>query len=157
MSALPLNLAAAELGVSVPTLRRWLRQGAPVAHRGRRGRGGRALVDVRAVRAWLGSSEAGAHRDLEVLAAELPELVAGAVAESFARLENVNKRQVAGVLAGTWLLVVYALLDRIRRDVPGLPDPSVLPEKIVHLRSINGDLGTTASGSNTRRVFSEWT
>lgn len=52
MTGLPIEQAAAELGVSVPTLRRWMRQGAPVAARGRRGRGHVALIDPAEVRAW---------------------------------------------------------------------------------------------------------
>ena len=143
MTALPLNLAAAELAVSVPTLRRWIAAGAPVARRGRRGRGGRALVDVRAVRAWRGSSEAAEHRDLEVLAVEVPELVAEAVAEAFRACDGPHKRATAGVLAGAWYLVTVALLDRLRREVPSLADPATVPQKIAHLRSICGDLGRT--------------
>lgn len=136
MTAVPVHLAALELGVSVPTLRRWLRQGCPVARRGRRGRGGRALVDPRAVRAWRGSSEACELAGLEVLAAEVPELVAGAVAEAFRQCDGPHKRATAGALAGAWYLVTVALFDRLRRDVPALADPATVPREIDHLRSI---------------------
>lgn len=56
MTGLPIDKAAAELQVSIPTLRRWLRAGCPQAARGRRGRGHRALVDPAAVLAWRAGS-----------------------------------------------------------------------------------------------------
>jgi hypothetical protein len=130
--------AAHSLGISVPTLRRWLRQGAPQARRGRRGRGGDALVDPAAVRAWRASCAVVEHADLEVLAGELPELVGRAVAEAFAAVEGPHKRAAAGVLAGAWYVVTTKLLDRLRRDVPRLRDPDVVPAQIDHLRAIYG-------------------
>ena len=136
MNALPLTDAARELRVSPRTLSRWLAAGAPTVARGRRGRGGRALVDPAAVRAWRLSCAATEHADLEALAAEVPEIVANAVAEAFRQCEGVHKRQAAGVLAGAWYLVTVALLDRLRRDVPHLSDPAVLPAQIGHLRAI---------------------
>jgi hypothetical protein len=137
-----LPAAARELRVSVPTLRRWLRAGAPVAHRGRRGRGGQALIDPAAVAAWRGSGKAE-HGDLIVFANELPELVAGAIAESFQHIEGPHKRLAAGALAGAWYLITVALLDRLRCHVPELRDPDVLPREIDHLRSIYRDSGRT--------------
>lgn len=49
---LPLNRAAVALGVSAPTLRRWIRNGAPCTALGSVGRGHGSRVDVEAVRAW---------------------------------------------------------------------------------------------------------
>jgi hypothetical protein len=143
LAALPLPAAAHELGVAPRTLARWLAAGAPAVRRGRRGRGGRALVDVAAVRAWRASCEAAAHPDLEALAAELPELVADAVLEAFRQTEGPHKRATAGALAGAWLLIVYALLDRLRRDVPHLADPDTLPRQIGHLRAIYAEARRT--------------
>jgi len=39
VTALPVDQAAAALGVPCDTLRRWLREGCPAVTRGRRGRG----------------------------------------------------------------------------------------------------------------------
>jgi len=102
-------------------------------------------VDVAAVRAWRGSCEAVGHADLEVLAAELPELVADAVAEAFREVTGPHKRATAGALAATWYQVTVALLDRIRRDVPHVADPLVLPRQIATLTAIYDQSGTTAS------------
>jgi hypothetical protein len=143
MTGLPLPEAALALGVQPRTLARWLAAGAPAVRRGRRGRGGGALVDVRAVRAWRLSCEAVEHADLEALAAEVPELVADAVAEAFQQTDGPHKRATAGALAGCWYLVTVALLDRLRRDVPGLTDPATLPRQIGQLRAISAGSRTT--------------
>lgn len=52
MTGLPIQPAARELGVGTATLRRWMRDGAPVARRGGRGRGRAALIDPESIRAW---------------------------------------------------------------------------------------------------------
>jgi len=145
VTARPLTEAAAELGVAPRTLARWLAAGAPAVRRGRRGRGGRALVDVGAVRAWRLSCEATAHADLEVLAAEVPELVAGAVAEAFRQVDGPHKQATAGALAATWYVVTVRLLDRLRRDVPHLGDPATVPRQIGHLRAICAGSGRTGA------------
>lgn len=126
-----------ELGISPVTLRRWMRAGAPVARRGRRGRGGEALIDPAAVTAWRLSCEVSDHADLIVLAGELPEIVASAIGEAFLHVEGPHKRACAGVLAGAWYLVTLALLDRLRRVVPDLNDPTALPTSIERLRKIS--------------------
>lgn len=138
MTAVPLPAAARDLGVSVPTLRRWLRQGAPQARRGRRGRGGYALVDPRALAAWRASGKASDDAAIIALASEVPELVADAVADAFRQTEGPHKRACAGTLAATWYVVTVALMDRLRRDVPELRDPDTVPREIDHLRSIFG-------------------
>src|SRR5690606_32463639 len=85
MTALPIPAAAAQLGVSTPTLKRWLRQGAPVARRGRRGRGCRTLIDPEAIRAWRRAQDAD-HAQVEAvlraLAGRIPELLADAAEEA---------------------------------------------------------------------------
>jgi hypothetical protein len=126
--------AARTLGVSEATLRRWLRVGAPVARRGGRGRGRRTLVDAAAIEAWRGCGKASDA--LVVFAAELPELVADAVHEAFMLTGGPHKRATAGVLAATWYVVTVGILDRLRADVPDLHDPTLVPEKIAHLRMI---------------------
>jgi hypothetical protein len=52
MAGLPIHEAARELGVSVPTLRRWVAQGAPTVRAGWVGRGNGSRVHVEAVRQW---------------------------------------------------------------------------------------------------------
>jgi hypothetical protein len=52
MPAIPLRLAAAALGRSEATLRRWIQRGAPCARPGASGRGKGALVEVADLRAW---------------------------------------------------------------------------------------------------------
>lgn len=134
MTTVPLTAAARKLNVSVPTLRRWMADGAPVARRGRRGRGGAALLDVAAIEAWRGT---GAATDLlHVLAAEVPELVAGAVEEAFRAATGPHKRAFAGHLALAWFEVTSRLLDRLRRDVPEIPELATVPERIERLRQI---------------------
>jgi hypothetical protein len=131
---LPIPEAAVRLNVAPGTLRRWVREGAPVALRGARGRGRLTLVDVRAVTAWR--HQKTAEDVLRVLAGELPALLADAVFETFTMVEGPTKRHAAGVLAGAWYVATTAAIDRIRLEVPDLAMPQVQPEKIARLRSI---------------------
>lgn len=133
-ATLPIAAAAAAAGVSAPTLRRWIAAGAPVARRGRRGRGGAALIDVAAIEAWRGT---GASTDaLRAFAGEVPQLVADAVDETFRELVGPHKRSSAGPLAACWFQVASALLDRLRRDAPEIPELSAIPERIEQLQLI---------------------
>ncbi len=134
MNAQRIPAAALELAVSETTLRRWIARGAPVARRGRRGRGGHALVDVGAIAAWRGS---GCSTDaLRVFAAEVPELVADAVDASFRAIRGPSKRELAGALAASWYWVTTALLDRLRRDCADIGDVAAVPESVERLRQI---------------------
>lgn len=81
MTAVPVPAAAAALGVPVGTLGRWMRQGCPVARRGRRGRGCATLVDVQAVAEWrvaVERADTGRAALLVQLRAEAPGMVADA-------------------------------------------------------------------------------
>ncbi|MGK2926494.1 MAG: hypothetical protein ACSLE2_12835 [Lysobacterales bacterium] len=132
--------AATALGVHPATLRRWLRAGAPQARRGRRGRGGGALVDLAALRAWrVGRREpceAGVARaDLVILAGELPEMMATAVHDAWRNTSGPWKRELAGVMAGAWFEATSALLDRLRADCPAVPELQAIPERIEYLRA----------------------
>jgi len=49
---LPIRQAAKVLEVSEPTLRRWIREGAPCVQLGSSGRGKGSIVDIDAVRLW---------------------------------------------------------------------------------------------------------
>lgn len=135
--ALPVPEAAEALGVAESTLRRWLREGAPQARRGRRGRGRAALVDVQAVRAWRRAE--GGEDALRALAGEIPELLAGAMHQAFTLSDGPHKKALAGALAGAWYLAATAVTDRLRRDVSELPEVATVPEKIAALRSIFRD------------------
>lgn len=132
MSARPVPEAARALGVSSSTLRRWMQAGAPVARRGRRGRGCRALVDPAAVQAWREAETGNADAALRELAGRLPELIGDAMAEAF---RMADKRNGAWVAVAGWQLAVGALFDHLAEHVPGLPDP-VVPEQIELLRKI---------------------
>lgn len=132
--------AARALGISESQLRRYVASGAPVAHRGARGRGRATLLDPSAIEAWR---RAGAGDDrLVVLAAELPELIASAIHSAFLSTDGPHKRATAGALAGVWYLVTTAVLDRLRREVPELGELTTVPDKIAALRVIFRDSGT---------------
>ncbi|MCC7200905.1 MAG: terminase small subunit [Gammaproteobacteria bacterium] len=135
MPALPLPAAAVELGISEPTLRRWMRQGAPVTRQGGRGRGRAALIDPVAVAAWRAPGKA-AGIDAQVFAAELPELLAAAVWSTFVTISGPHKRPAAGELAAAWYAMTTAALDRLREHDAAVPELSALPEAIDRLQKI---------------------
>lgn len=137
MSALPVPAAAAALGVSVPTLKRWIGRGAPVARRGRRGRGCRTLIDPEAIRAWRQAQDADraqVEAVLRTLAGRVPELLAEAAAEAF-RLAP-DKRGAAWTACAAWQLSVAAVLDDLRACGADISDPDAIPESIERLRKI---------------------
>ena len=130
-----LHEAAAALNISPGTLRRWIRDGAPVAHRGRRGRGHALLLDAEAVRAWR---SAGTSETLQTFAARIPELLANAADEAFRAAEGVPARYRASLIAGYWYMATHALLDAIRAQGLDVPELEVVPHKIARIRSILG-------------------
>lgn len=121
--------AARELGVSVSTVQRWISSGAPVARRGGRGRGNATLVDPAALLAWLNACDAEAA--LVALAGQVPELVAGAVWESFKLCDGPHKRPSADLLVTVWYLVATEIMEAAGADAP-----EALPEAIERLRKI---------------------
>lgn len=140
--AVPFHQATDELQVDPATLRRWLRKGAPQVRRGRRGRGGGALLDVAAIRAWRNRTAVQASSiSARALAAEIPELLAGAAMESFHAVTAPQKRAIAGVLAAAWYVSACALRDRLALLDPTIPEIDALPEQIAHLRDICRDSG----------------
>lgn len=145
---LPLEQTCAALDISPPTLQRWIRQGAPQAKPGRRGRGGMALFDPAAIAAWR--RREGGGDALTVLAGELSEIVADAVYLSFRLADGSHKRPSADMMAATWYVVTSAILDHIGKTTP-VRGVSVMPEKIEMLRRI-------AEGKFTdpRRAFFDW-
>lgn len=137
VTGLPIHAAAEELGVSVATLRRWMREGCPVASRGRRGRGCRTMINPVAVRAWHRAQ--GGEDALTSFAGRVPQMLADAVAETFRLATGPYKRQAAGVLAGGWYLSATRLLDALREAGAEVPELSELPEQVAYLRKIARD------------------
>lgn len=135
MSAVPIDEAAQELGVSVATLRRWIQRGCPVASRGRRGRGLATMIDPGEVRAWRRAGEREAT--LMALASSLPDVLAKAVEEAHRQVQGLDKRRLAGTLAGTWFIATAAILEHLHEHCPAIaPDPRAVPDKIERLRKI---------------------
>jgi hypothetical protein len=135
MKAVNVTAAARELGESPGTVRRWVRQGCPVASRGSRGRGRALLLDPEAVRQWRAATTGEAL--LLSIASAIPGVLADAMAESLRLAQGLDKRRLAGVLAGAWYLGASALLDHLRErcdQVPHVGD--VLPAQIQALRKI---------------------
>jgi hypothetical protein len=121
------------LEVSESKLKRMLKAGAPQAQKGRAGRGGGALFDVEALRAW---QRQGQMEDaLRVFAAELPDLVASACEEAFKLVEGPHKKASADLLAGTWYVITFDLLQHIGKVVP-VGGIRTEPEPIKRLRQI---------------------
>ncbi len=124
--------AAAELRVSVPTVRRWIADGAPVVRRGRRGRGQSTLVNPQAVAAWRASESVS----LATAAAGLPDVIGQALAAALEHSEGLPKQRMAGVLCGAWYLAAVAVMDHLRESDPGIPDVTSVPLSIERLRKI---------------------
>lgn len=134
MTGLPLHDAARALGIRPGTLRRWIRQGCP-AQRGRRGRGNSTLVNPESVRQWREADPVGVA--ILEIADALPETLAGAIAQSHRLAQGIDKRQLAGILAATWVMVTTAALDHLRDLNPYVPEIETLPDEIERLRKIN--------------------
>jgi hypothetical protein len=114
---------------------RWVREGAPVVQRGRRGRGCALLVDPAAVRRWRGADA----RDAVVmaLAQVVPEILATATQDALQRTEGPHKRALAGCMVAAWYLGASAVLDHLRGIVAEVPEVTApLPEPIERLRKI---------------------
>jgi len=134
VTALPVNQAAAALGVPCGTLRRWLREGCPAVTRGRRGRGQAALVDPAQVLQWR---EAGERDRIYLeLAGAVPAVIAHAACESMRMAGGIDKRRLAGVQAATWYVATNAVLDHLRERCPSVPELADVPEEIQQLQKI---------------------
>lgn len=137
---IPLSDAADRLGVPVGTMRRWVRQGCPVAQPGRRGRGHAARVSLPAVRAWRDSQRADERLAAE-LASELPVVLAEAAFEGWRELSGPDKRRLAGLVAVVWLWLAEGALDHLRGRYPdaAIPHLNTRPEAIERLAKIAGN------------------
>lgn len=129
---LPIGAAAKELHVSVSTLRRMIADGAPVAKRGGRGRGRQALIDPKAIIAWLNSCDGEAA--LYTFSDRVPELLADAIEEAYQAVPD--KRDVPTVLCWVWQFAVSKLIDDLRDKSPEIQDPEVIPESIARIRKL---------------------
>jgi hypothetical protein len=131
---LPIPDAARALGLPTATLWQLVRAGCPVARQGGRGRGNRTLVDPAAVTAW--KAAASNEQLLLALAAELPQALAEAMAESHAAATGVAKAPLAGVLAASWYVAATRTLDALRAHSPEIPEIAEIPAPIARLREI---------------------
>lgn len=119
MIGLPIPEAAEVLGIREGTLVHWLRIGAPVAVRGRRGRGHATRVDPTAVLAWReaqGATEKGPP--LDDLRAAIPALVADCIVQAFAAASPATQsgaehRRLRAALDHAGRLTVTALLEQL--------------------------------------------
>lgn len=133
-TALNLVDAARALGVAPVTLRRMIAAGAPVARPGRRGRGGEALLDPAAVKAWQASrgatrDQAGEADALRAALSRLPQRIAALADAQFQDAEGPHKRQLAGEIAAFAYRVLFAL-----EDVAGIP--TVELDELERLRKV---------------------
>lgn len=133
MTAQPLAAAAAELGVNCSTLRRWVRRGCPVARRGG-GRGRLTLVDIEAVRAWRRQGDDVRGDFAREIAGKLPELVGDAIAEAHRVGKIHGERDPAWYCCAAWQKALDAVTNRLRDEVPDLPDATAIPASIEQLR-----------------------
>jgi len=104
---LALREAAAALDTSEASIRRWVDQGAPIARRGRRGKGGAALYDVDALKAWRGGDRGTATPDCDFL-----ELLGAVLWAQFLATSGPHKRAIASDLAAAWHRMRWELEDR---------------------------------------------
>ena len=134
---MPIPVAAQKMGVPVGTVRRWIRQGCPVAVQGRRGRGHAAMLCMRQVRAWRHAQAADDRLAVE-LAGVLPEIMGQAAYSAWLQTEGGDRRRLAGVLAAGWFTLASSALDALRERCPGahVPEITGLPEPIDRLRKI---------------------
>ena len=127
--------AAAELRVSVPTVRRWIADGAPVVRRGRRGRGQSTLVNPQALLTWRASG----GPSLAAAAAALPDLIGECIVEALAQADGLPKQRVVGLLCLAWYRVATRVMDHLREHDSAVGDVVTIPLSIERLRKI----GTT--------------
>ena len=109
--------AARELGISVPTLKRWRKLGCPCVP-GRRGRGHAALYDPAAIKTWR------AAHGREALALELgfalPGVLADAVFSAWCELEGSSKRAQAVTMVHDWYACSAATRERLQVENPSV-------------------------------------
>jgi hypothetical protein len=122
--------AAREIGCSVSTVRRWLREGAPAVRHGGVGRGKSAVVDPDVLRRWRAGETAS------------PESALAAVARG---IENAYRRAPEGHRQPAWAelglghrqsaVLLIEVYREIVRTIEGRY-PEALPEEMARLASL---------------------
>lgn len=126
--AVPINIAARQLGKSASTVRRWIQRGCPCVKPGEVGRGKGSILNLADVLAWRAGGIAPADQDNRL------EFVADVLMDSFKRDEitikiGITTRELAGVLA-----LIY---QRYYRNLTHeQPDMDKLPDEITQLLAI---------------------
>src|SRR5262245_10010756 len=119
----------ATFGGSRSGVRRWIAAGMPCEQRGSRGRGRVTLLDPEKVERWRrGHVDARLHR----FASEIPDIVARALADTYREAHGPFKVPMGGHFRAAWFAITNALLDRIRADVPDLPELHAVPDIVSH-------------------------
>ena len=136
--------AALELKVGQSTLRRWIRDGAPQARRGRPGRDGGAMLDIGAIKAWRNLGSTGDATAL-ILASDAPNLLAAAIWQVFCDVEGPHKLPCAGVLVNVWFQCAWAIHERLAQINADVPNVNTVPKQISHLRDICAHSGKVAA------------
>ena len=121
--------AARELGLTERQLRHAMRNGAPVVHRGHRGRGNSSatLLDVEAVAAWLQARGDPSEAARRQQAREMVAAIADAIVALYRSQSAPRKAQAAAAHVLTFQLAA----DGVRGQL-GLPPitPAEFPEAI---------------------------
>jgi len=130
-----ITACALELGMSRRSLERHLDAGAPQYRRGHRGRGGQALLDPDAIGAWIAQRDGRANGEelIRLFTADVPAIVAAAIARQFASIDGPHKKAIGPELQRLWSEICIELLERARRDAPDLPDVNHVPYDIVQI------------------------
>lgn len=127
--------AALALGISVSTVRRNVREGAPCVSLGAAGRGKGSRVDIDKLRAWRGGGETPQQNDQQVLAAAAKGFYA-----AFGRDAPGHGRPAHAVLGlrdhGAAALYVHVFCCVAQQITGRLPDISECPREIADLSRI---------------------
>lgn len=93
-------------------------------------------MSVAAIQEWRASDDL--HRLVMDLADQLPQVLAEAMSDSFAKMEGVDDKTLARVLTAAWYVAATRTLDHLRNRCPDVPEINSLPEAIERLRRVAG-------------------
>jgi hypothetical protein len=132
--AMPIDEAAAVLGISTKKLRGLIHHGAPAASRGRRGPGGKAAVDPVAVAEWLRQRVDAAETlaNLRALVDDLPSIIANVLFDLYRAQSGPHKNILGANSVLTWYMLTNAIRDR--RGMPEL-EPEQIPLEVLLMRT----------------------
>lgn len=95
------------------------------------------LLDVESVRRWRAAREQPTDDQVLLeLAAELPQVLAGAAWLAFTLTEGSDKPRQAGLVAGCWHVMATVALDHLRTRCAAVPVLQAEPQEIAKLRAI---------------------